>query len=398
MACMACSVYMMGNKSRNQLEVMTACGTAQQWQRALGFLCMIDSLRLRKTIVSFNAALRACGKCAKWQHALHVFRSIGDSQLRGDSVSYRTIISACSQEWNHALLLLQEGRETMLATDVGSYGAVISACQAASFWKEALSVFESMGEAGVQADARSFTCAIGSLIRGEDWQGAVTRFSDMLKQSLESDSIVQNAGLRAKGWLLWQNAIQELALLVQASLRTDEASYNTVLRACEGQWQMSLVLVAQMKHKAMKTTIFTMGTLLSGKNELSEAWSRPLHLLAAWYRWSAETSVISHTNLLAGMADSWHHAVVYFNALQARGVVKVLPMETAAAHAFGTGGRWQQVVRVAAQATTRDLVMRHVVLDSQVSALQWQKGVQVYASLAVHNLEPSLLTANLAMP
>ena len=377
---------------------MTACGTGEQWQRALGFLCMIDALRLRKTIVSFNAALRACGKCAKWQHALHIFRSVGDSQLQGDSVSYRTIINACSQEWNQALLLLQEGRETILATDVSSYGAVISACQAASCWKEALSVFESLAEAGVEADARSFTSAITSSIRGEDWQGAVARFSDMLKQSLETDSIVQNAGLRARGWLLWQSAIQQLALLVQAGLRPDVASYNTVLSACEGQWRRSLALATQMEHKAMKSTVVTMGVLLSGKNELSETWSRPLQLLAAWYLRSAETSVVSHTNLLAGMADSWHNAVAYFAALQARGVIKVLPMETAAAHAFRNGGRWQQVVNVAAQATgVADLVMRHVVLDSQVSALQWRSGVQVYASLALRNLQPNLLTANLAL-
>ena len=117
-ACVTCAVCMLGREvPSNEHEVMTACGTGEQWQRALGFLCMIDGLRLRKTIVSFNAALRACGKCAKWQHALHIFRFVGDSQLQGDSVTYRTIISACSQEWNQALQLLQEGRETILATE-----------------------------------------------------------------------------------------------------------------------------------------------------------------------------------------------------------------------------------------------------------------------------------------
>ena len=358
---------------------------------------MVDGLSLKKDLVSYNAALRACAKGAQWQHAVEVLRSLRASRLQGDSVTYRTAIGACRCHWGYALALLQDAQGMKLDMGMSSYGVVMSACQSASCWKEALQVFAAAAQASVQADARSFTSAISSGVRGEDWQGAVARFCEMLRKGVETDSIVQNAGLLAKGFLLWQAALQQLGELEQTFLRADAASYNTVLSACEGHWQECLVMVVDMEQKAIKKTVVSMGALLSGKNELSESWGRPLELLVSCYRRSAETNVISHTNLLAGMAASWFHAAAYFSSLSTRGVAKTLPMETAALNGLRAAGRWRQVLHVAAAARERDQAMSHMVVDSHISASQWWHGVQACTSLARRSLEPSLLTVNLAV-
>ena len=378
-------------------EVITACGTGEQWKRALVFLEAVHSFHLRRTLVSYNAAIRACAKGAAWQHALHVLRSLQVGHLQGDDVSYRTAISACSLAWRHALALLHEAKFYGLNMGVGAFGAVMTACQAACSWDKALETFAAMLETNVQADAQSYTSAISSSVRSEDWHGAVVRLSSMLRLGIRADSIVQNAGIVACGCRLWHCALEQLARLADTSLQADSASYNAALSACEGNWRISVALWAEMEQEALKRSAVSVGTLLSGQNELAQDWRRPLKLLLASCGSSFEPSVISYTNVVNGMACSWRDAVAFFSAVRGHGVAHTLPLQTSALKALGSAGCWQKVMQSTSGVQATDLIMNHVSLSSFGSALQWRHVLLVFAMLMCHSLEPTVGSTNLAV-
>lgn len=156
---------------------INACEKGQRWPQAIHLLQM---LRLRADVPSFNAAL-SCLE-GQWRQALQLFPDMVKADLHPNDISFNSLISACEDRWFLALHFL-EVIAWQGGADVISFSAVLRSLEKAGRWSEALRVLDGMKGASVQPNAVTFEATVLACERA--WQPFhALRLLDLMSQQV----------------------------------------------------------------------------------------------------------------------------------------------------------------------------------------------------------------------
>ena len=71
----------------------------------------METLRVPRNTISYNAAIQACARGGAWQHALTLFDRMAAAGVQRDRVTYNSVVRACEKagEYKLAFDLRMEG-------------------------------------------------------------------------------------------------------------------------------------------------------------------------------------------------------------------------------------------------------------------------------------------------
>jgi len=165
--------------------LVTACGDADEWWRALRLFSQVPQSRLQSNLVIFNAATAASG--ADWRGATIRLR---DLQIPADIISYNATLSSYEpKEWPRALQLLAALRcHGHLKGNVVSYNACINICEKSARWEQGLWLFTRSPQPLI-ADLAGANAAASACGRGGCWQLTRLLFERLSTKLCQPDQI-----------------------------------------------------------------------------------------------------------------------------------------------------------------------------------------------------------------
>lgn len=152
---------------------------------------------------SFNAApkaiyfsgaraevMSACGKAFQWRKALRLFGGMQEALVKADVMSYGAAMSACeaAHEWQRVICLLEEMQRVRLEENMVHITSTMCACEAASQWARALHLFTTATEK-LGADLFCFNALLSCCYTGRQWQAALKLYAEMPKQLVIPDKV-----------------------------------------------------------------------------------------------------------------------------------------------------------------------------------------------------------------
>ncbi|CAE7468061.1 unnamed protein product, partial [Symbiodinium sp. CCMP2456] len=243
--------------------LVTACGDADEWRRALRLFSQVPQSRLQSNLVIFNAAAAAAASGADWRGATIRLK---DLQMPADIISYNATLSSYEKkEWPRALQFLAalccHGH---LKTNAVSYNACINICEKSARWEQGLWLF-TRSPLPLDVDLAGANALASACGRGGCWQLTRLLFERLAAKRCQPDQISRHVNISAceRGGH-WQQALRLHARQRQDSLRASAVSYNATISACEtaGSWRQALALLGQME-EAVLADVVTFGALVS---------------------------------------------------------------------------------------------------------------------------------------
>ncbi|CAL1161569.1 unnamed protein product [Cladocopium goreaui] len=259
---------------------IAACGKGEQWQLALSLLDSMTDSAMRKSILSYMAAMSCC-EGAQWPRALHLFwtmdadgispdvaafnacmsatgqwtvaeellKSMDARRLRRTAVTYVALINCCGKggEWQRALEVWHQMEEEY-GPDLLATSAYMSACRKQGAWQSALDVFWRSSRARVQHNQISFNSIISTLGASESPALALQLLSEMWRQQVTPNCVTYSSCAATCSWEqsleLWEDAAEN-------QVQKDAMGYSSCIKSLSQGLQGSscVQLLDEMQQK-----------------------------------------------------------------------------------------------------------------------------------------------------
>eukprot|EP00435_Cladocopium_sp_Y103_P042868 s429_g11.t5 len=290
---------------------IAACGKGEQWQLALSLLDSMTDSSIRKTILSYMAAMSCC-EGAQWPLALHLFwtmdeggispdvaafnacmsatgqwtvaqqllKSMDLRKLRRTAVTYVALINCCRKggEWQRALEVWHQMEEEY-GPDLLATSACVSACGKQGAWQSALDVFWRSSRAGIQHNQISFNSIISTLAAFASSPAlALQLLSEMWRRQVTPNSVTYSSCAASCSWEqaleLWEDAAEH-------QLEKDAMGYSSCIRALSQGLQGSscVQLLDEMQQKDLHVSHATFKTAVAAFPS-SQDWEVASYLLS----------------------------------------------------------------------------------------------------------------------
>eukprot|EP00435_Cladocopium_sp_Y103_P066368 s284_g28.t1 len=346
------------------------------WQNALRIFQSMQSWRICRSSVSFNACAKALERGSLWQLAVDLFEKL-TATLEPDALSYSIALSSLERghQWQLALQLYSEipsevadlvclnstisacakGRAWHIAMtlfDVGSlrfepdvvtYGAAITAAGASV--SHAMELLEEMTSRRIRRNTTVYNATIAACVAGSDWRLALRLFREMPLLKLLSDVYTYNSGISAssKG-RAWETALQLFFDMTRRFLRPSAISYNAAIGALESQWSKALHLYVDMQNRSIEPDSYTFTALLKALEE-SGAWALALDIFSTMRRFELQADVYSCSACIGSLSERrWDLALDLFTSMPVMRIFPNLVAYNAAISASAHGRHWQLAI------------------------------------------------------
>ncbi|CAJ1372470.1 unnamed protein product [Effrenium voratum] len=311
---------------------IAACDRLRLWERALGLLPRMASMRLEPNIVCCNAALQAAERGSAWPNVLEALSPLRARGLLPDAISLNTALSACRRvrAWRHALCLSSKKfAENQIVTSTCA-----SVCESAGRWNAALETFAALSWLHVQLDQITRNSLLGTW---GSWRGAV--FAAYWAMDTYGYNILASSCEKSSAW--WQ-ACALIGRMRARQTRTDIVTWNTVI-ASESGWRLSLAMVHASGHSFSSRTFSSSCGACARE---SKAWRQSLQWLLASVRSCGESEMGCGASISAcERGRRWREASLLVCRMPLRRLTASTQAANAAISAFARCGRW----RLAAQ-------------------------------------------------
>ncbi|CAE7821395.1 unnamed protein product [Symbiodinium sp. CCMP2592] len=290
--------------------LVTACGDADEWWRALRLFSQVPQSRLQSNLVIFNAAATAAASGADWRGATIRLR---DLQIPADIITYNATLSSYEpKEWPRALQFLAALRcHRHLKGNAVSYNACINICEKSARWEQGLWLFKRSPQP-LNADLAGANAAASACGRGSCWQLTRLLFERLATKLCKTDQISRHVNISAcERSGQWQQALWLHVWQHQDSLRASAVSYNATISACEtaGSWHQALALLGQME-EAVEADVVTFGSLVSSVGRAAQ-WQQTVGWLrAAQIPGRDATLILGAAMSRTAQASQWQHTMV----------------------------------------------------------------------------------------
>ena len=233
-------------------------------------------------------------------------------------------------------------------------------------WTKVMHVLEQALRNGTKVRPRSFGTGIAACDRAALWQHAVGFLSRAPVPNLIMWNSAISACARARRWtaaclLLWQ--------MSKASLRRDEISYNSAMRAFAGagsstsRWQAAALLYHRINATRLCPSIRSVSTVTS----------------------------------LCAQGNAWHAALAFFWQAQEAGLSMDAACYSSVLVACARSRRWQRSLQIfweCAAFITPDLACFNAAISACERGGDWKGALVVLQNLHLHSLRADRITHN----
>eukprot|EP00435_Cladocopium_sp_Y103_P027881 s2612_g6.t3 len=278
-----------------------------QWPLALELFTELGS----PDVVSFGTVAAALCRGAKLKEAVQFLKQMTGADLRIDLVSFNASMTSCQAvgRWQEAFFLLDFMLQVQVSPDVTSLSSLVTSAAKASRWRMALQGFEdrkTMNRVG-------FCAAINACEKGQRWSEAI-QLLQILRQRQEADVPSFNAVLSCleKGGR-WRQALQLFQDMVEADLRPNDISFNSLISACEGRWFLALHLLEAMPRHGVAGDVISFSAVLRSL-EKAGRWRDAVRLLDGMKGASVQPNAITFEATVLACERAWQpfHALRLF--------------------------------------------------------------------------------------
>eukprot|EP00434_Breviolum_minutum_P015186 symbB.v1.2.013390.t1/scaffold945.1/size149787/2 len=312
---------------------IAACGKGKQWPLAMNLLDLMAKSLIRRSILSYMAAMSSC-EGERWQESLELFWTMDGSGIAPDVAAFNSCMNAV--HWQVAQDLLKCMLARKLQPTPLTYVALINSCKffewprALHFWHQTQEKFgpnllaasacinacEKSGASGsgawqsaleVLPDSFSYNCVAARC----GWQQTLELWRNAEEQSLVKDAMTYNSCIYALSQgLQGSSCLQQLAEMQQEFHATLEAAI-AALRGPQQDWEVAIHILEEIGGPA----IFNAALAVCA----AESWQIALNLLSGGaecqdtYAWSAILSACER-------ARAWASAVQLLNDMSTQQV------------------------------------------------------------------------------
>ena len=364
--------------------VISTCGRASEWQKALSVLGKCHLLCLEATAVSAGAALAACKKGAVWQAALALLRL-------GSRVGLNTMLG-CASAWQLGMCLAANFFQWHLQPDLVSVNTLLASDGDGVSWRGTLKLAEQL-QAQISRPNDLITCNAAIHLRSSGgWKPTLQLFEEVTWTSLHPSAVTFTEVLSACGaHARWRHASALFGQMIWRRLEPNTITLNTLTSACgSGSWRQAL-----LARSAETANVVSYGAALNAF-EKKRKWRPALALIASLRLQNLQVNCITLTTLVRalGSCGRWQHAAF---SLQ-------LPMDldpstlAAMTHACEEATVWVQALECLGDGSRLKLPLPASVVNAAISACApstWQRAQQLFGSLA--SLQRTEITFNAAI-
>eukprot|EP00434_Breviolum_minutum_P043453 symbB.v1.2.038739.t1/scaffold6151.1/size20538/2 len=175
-------------------SVINACAKGIAWQMALKLLMQSD--RLLRDIVMYNATIHAMQKVAQWLSSMRLFDEISKSKLLPTAATHSSLIRSIekSTEWQWALKHFSSfATEEFNQSNIIVFNSILGTLSASSQWQLALDFYHNFHAATLRPDVVSLNSVLNSLKISTQWQ----RAADLTRKARSLDLIGSYALVQA---------------------------------------------------------------------------------------------------------------------------------------------------------------------------------------------------------
>ena len=381
--------------------------TLDRWELALSIFGSMAQMRISPDVYAYNIMLRALGNSGQWQLAIDLFDRISEQALLPSIVTGNTVIGAVARhsKWDLTVELLKNLANKSLVPDIISFQSVIQAVANADEWGQALTILADMKtDWAFQLGPQEVTFALTACSQTHQWQQALQLLGLLRDGPFERDLPARNVAIRACGQAKqWQRALDLFYELGEV----DEVMTRSVVAACVGDWQQTLLLLASLP--ASSVTVLTYTPAIQACGEMSE-WTWAIKLFADVKKAEVKPDVVLYTAVMKACSfdwdlildgatdDPWQEAFVLLAQLLD---VKLSPDSLAYAAAISAckrGGHWEQALKVFSQMQEASVqaVSKAYVAAMSACRQEWPKAIDLMAEWEKSNSQ-DLIVRNAAM-
>ncbi|CAK9031522.1 unnamed protein product [Durusdinium trenchii] len=388
----------------------------------------------------YSAVLNVCASASRWQHAVGIVEKMIERQTPPDQISRNALLNACEKgaAWHAATCWLQRMQQTQLRVDPISFSAAIGACSKCQEWREVLNLLTALGTGGMRADRALRNAAapgrwrwalsevltsrvveeapdevtFRALLAGCFWSDALHLLQQMTRDRCSPNAICLSSCINACDPTVWPQAI---GLLSGTLAVPNEICYNAAISLCDkagelemalqllqqhgsdpgayaaamnagarrGQWQMGLMLLAQMATATVTADEFCYGAAI-GACERSHQWQVAIQLLEEMQNAQVPTSVVC-VNSAISACEKIHQWQVALLLLASLGLDADLISVNAALSACARCGCWEQALAlhdsVRARQLHPDTITRNALMTALETGSQWHRALDFLDSI-----------------
>eukprot|EP00933_Yihiella_yeosuensis_P049555 TRINITY_DN4658_c2_g1_i1.p1 TRINITY_DN4658_c2_g1~~TRINITY_DN4658_c2_g1_i1.p1 ORF type:complete len:1023 (-),score=170.74 TRINITY_DN4658_c2_g1_i1:206-3274(-) len=361
--------------------VISACGSAGQWERALSLLDEMDS-PLSPDVVSYNSAITACDRGEQWQRALWLlFAEMPARSIAPNEVSFSAAVSACAQAGfvKRALRAKEKMRSQKLVPSVFLYSHLIAACEREDRWSLAKGLLHEMRKEKVQPNIVVYNHAIGACMAGNAPEEV-----EVILQEMQSDSVTPDVvtfGNLIKGsrnnWVL---ALHYLSEMKKLDLQMPNVvSFSDTINACRKceRWQEALQLHEEMLESKLQPDVVSYGTIIDACS-------------------SASANLPGATD--DAQVRNWARSLRLFDEMRLKGIPENDVVCRSAMRGCANGRCWESVLVLSEEMFSQlglehDAVSANIQLTALAGSRKWELAAKcIDTHIQKHNFKPDEIT------
>ena len=307
-----------------QSSAITALERGEQWHTALQLLRGCNARFLRTNLIVFNAAMSALSlqgsRGAQWQQSLGLLaerRCTG--KLRRDVVTYNAAASACQRcwQWQNAWQLLRGVRDDRLQLSAVTYAVGITSCSMAWRWQEAFVwLVARTHESGLKEDAAILTVGIDACARSEQWEWAFRLQEHGISVANVRSHCAAVSACESGG--CWRPVSELLARLQCRSIKLHTAICNAAISTCEKaqKWRRCLTLLCELRSSRLMPDLITYNSVMAALAGASTGSGKALALLSSLQGDCLRCNLITWNAAITACGSDWLEALELFKNLE----------------------------------------------------------------------------------
>eukprot|EP00435_Cladocopium_sp_Y103_P052270 s1114_g16.t1 len=301
---------------------IAACSRANQWEKAIDLLEVMQSTRHQPDAYSYTSAISSCRAASQ---AAELLRTMKRSRLQASIVTYGAVISAGASDgdWKGALALLDEARSQQLEITTIAFNAIIDSCEKGAQWDLALHLLQEMSDERIARSTSSYNSALRACGACRRWQRSAGLLDAMAADSCKPDIVSFNGVISAcvRGQA-WEQALEVRNSIDSLGLELDEATWTCLLTACAvgQQWRTAWGFYAECFNRTGREPSIIISNALLGALERAGRWSEALYLLQRLKGRGANEVSYSATIGACGRSSRWEWSVWLLAELRSQGL------------------------------------------------------------------------------
>ncbi|KAK3254127.1 hypothetical protein CYMTET_36650 [Cymbomonas tetramitiformis] len=269
-------------------SLIHVCVKAGDMAKAVAVLEEMRGAGVTANRVTYNTLINGYSHAGRLDLATEVLGEMALAGIAADRVTYNTMLKACARQGHRrkALKLLREMQLAGIPADAISYTNAINACAKVGALEKAVAIFEEMQrDEKVEATVFTYAGLINACAERRDVQRAQNFLVELEGAGLRPNALVYNSLLKAcaKSGRL-ETALEVFQQLQHApGVEPNEISYNTLIDTCAERKDpsMALQVFEKMQQAGIKSDAATYGSLIDAC-EKSGCLSRALNAFAEW--------------------------------------------------------------------------------------------------------------------